>query len=103
MAFHDFTRGVLNGASCLYVDAGARVAVRNCRFRGCETTDLQISQRDRHVYIAVRDGSSAEPVLNRHVGLTQRGRGLLLVAAVAQHWGWLPTNDGKVVWASLRE
>jgi hypothetical protein len=29
------------------------------------------------------------------------GRGLLLVDSFAVDWGWLPTSDGKVVWASL--
>jgi hypothetical protein len=31
-----------------------------------------------------------------------RGRGLLLVEATAHSWGWLPTDNGKVVWASLQ-
>jgi hypothetical protein len=29
------------------------------------------------------------------------GRGLQLVAKMAAHWGWLPSRDGKVVWATL--
>jgi anti-anti-sigma factor len=64
---------------------------------------LRIEKRTRRVHLAVRDGSPDPPVLNRAAGLTERGRGLVLVAAVALHWGWLPTDDGKVVWASLRE
>jgi len=64
---------------------------------------VQITRRTRHVHVAVRDGSTAEPVINRAAGLTERGRGLMLVEAVSAHWGWLPTNDGKVVWASLHE
>lgn len=27
---------------------------------------------------------------------------LLLVSSVADHWGWLPSEGGKVVWAALR-
>ena len=64
---------------------------------------VQVSRRTRHMHVAVRDGSSAEPVINREAGLTQRGRGLLLVDAISAHWGWLPAHDGKVVWASLGE
>jgi anti-anti-sigma regulatory factor len=64
---------------------------------------LQITRRVRQVHVAVRDGSPAEPVINRSAGLSERGRGLMLVEAVSLHWGWLPTDDGKVVWASLRE
>lgn len=30
-----------------------------------------------------------------------RGRGLLLVDAVAAAWGAMPTRTGKVVWATL--
>jgi hypothetical protein len=26
----------------------------------------------------------------------------LLIDATASSWGWLPTENGKVVWASLR-
>jgi hypothetical protein len=29
------------------------------------------------------------------------GRGLLLVEAMATSWGWLPSEGGKVVWATL--
>jgi len=65
---------------------------------------IQVARRARHVEISVRDGSAAEPVIDRSDGrLTERGRGLLLVAAESDDWGWLPTRDGKVVWASLRE
>jgi anti-anti-sigma regulatory factor len=64
---------------------------------------VHIARRTRHVHVAVRDGSPAEPVINREAGLTERGRGLMRVEAIAAHWGWLPTDDGKVVWASLRE
>ncbi|WP_030437334.1 ATP-binding protein [Actinoplanes subtropicus] len=64
---------------------------------------VRITRRTRYVHVAVRDGSTDPPLLNRSAGLTERGRGLLLVDAIARHWGWLPTGDGKVVWASLRE
>jgi anti-sigma regulatory factor (Ser/Thr protein kinase) len=64
---------------------------------------LRLSLRDRFLNIAVWDGSSAEPRRlkdPRPDGLGG-GRGLLLVDAVAHSWGWLPTDDGKVVWAAL--
>jgi anti-anti-sigma regulatory factor/anti-sigma regulatory factor (Ser/Thr protein kinase) len=64
---------------------------------------VQITRRTRHVYVAVRDSSAAEPVINRAGGLAERGRGLMLVDAVAAQWGWLPTEDGKIVWAALHE
>lgn len=56
---------------------------------------LRIAHRDRYLHLAVRDGSPAEPVIGGP------GFGLTMVEAAATHWGWLPTVDGKVVWAVL--
>jgi hypothetical protein len=63
---------------------------------------LRLSLGRSFLFIAVRDGSSAEPVLTDLSKITFRGRGLHIVAATAHSWGWLPAVDGKVVWASLR-
>jgi anti-anti-sigma regulatory factor len=65
---------------------------------------LRLTLRPRYLQIAVRDGAAEEPVLRTPRGdaETSRGRGLLLVDATASSWGWLPTEDGKVVWTSLR-
>jgi anti-sigma regulatory factor (Ser/Thr protein kinase)/anti-anti-sigma regulatory factor len=63
---------------------------------------LRLSLHRGYVTIAVRDGSPAEPV--KVAGISPdaySGRGLILVEASAHSWGWLPTDDGKVVWASL--
>ena len=64
---------------------------------------LQLTLRRRFFHIAVRDGSPAEPPRPALVPAgAKRGRGLLLVDVTASAWGWLPSADGKVVWASLR-
>lgn len=60
---------------------------------------LRLSLRPRFLTIAVQDGASAAPV---PPGPRGPGRGLLLVQESAHSWGWLPTEAGKVVWASLR-
>jgi hypothetical protein len=60
---------------------------------------LRISLRSRFVTIAVKDGSVVEP--RRRPPDSSGGRGLMLVAAMAHSWGWLPVDGGKVVWASL--
>ena len=62
---------------------------------------VTIARPSRHVHIAVRDGVPREPVLGQSPGLAERGRGLMLVENVAAYWGWLPSRDGKVVWAAL--
>jgi hypothetical protein len=63
---------------------------------------LRLSLRRRYLTIAVRDGSLAEPVKAAGTPPDARtGRGLILVEASAYMWGWLPTEGGKVVWASL--
>ena len=64
---------------------------------------LRLSLRRRYLNMAVRDGSSDAPVAPREVPADATGgRGLFLVQATAYTWGWLPTDDGKVVWAALQ-
>ena len=64
---------------------------------------LRLSLRSRYLTMAVRDGSPAEPVPPGDVPAeADGGRGLFLVKATAHSWGWLPTDDGKVVWAALQ-
>ena len=63
---------------------------------------LRLSLRRLYLNIAVHDGSPAEPVkATAPAPDAPAGRGLVLVEASAHSWGWLPTNAGKVVWASL--
>ncbi|GIM90923.1 ATP-binding protein [Paractinoplanes toevensis] len=65
------------------------------------TITLEFRRRPRHVHVIVRDGSPGEPVPRDPGVQAERGRGLMLVNSIAAHWGWLPTRDGKVVWAAL--
>jgi anti-anti-sigma regulatory factor len=65
-------------------------------------TTLRLTVSKRYLHIAVRDGSTAEPVLRRPPGDDPAGgRGLMLVDTLAAHWGSLPIDGGKVVWATL--
>ena len=66
--------------------------------------NLRLTLRHRYLQIAVRDGSAVEPMVRTSQGdaAAARGRGLMLVEATAHSWGWLPTDNGKVVWASLQ-
>jgi len=47
----------------------------------------------------VSDGSSTAPHLRRAGGYDEGGRGLLLVANLAERWGSRPTRTGKTIWA----
>jgi anti-sigma regulatory factor (Ser/Thr protein kinase) len=47
----------------------------------------------------VSDGSSTAPHLRRARVFDEGGRGLLLVAQVAERWGSRQTTAGKTIWA----
>jgi hypothetical protein len=51
--------------------------------------------------VEVHDHSRSFPQLQRPDLRRAGGRGLLLVAAIAQSWGSRPTETGKVVWAQV--
>jgi anti-sigma regulatory factor (Ser/Thr protein kinase) len=62
------------------------------------TLCVELTVADDAVVLAVHDASVAAPVL-RHVDCEAvGGRGLALVDAVADAWGYEPTPDGKRVW-----
>ncbi len=59
------------------------------------------------VLILVWDASPQPPVLMGLMGVTdeaEHGRGLMLVEAVSEQWGWysLDDGDGKFVWATAK-
>ena len=53
------------------------------------------------VLILVWDASQQSPVRIDTSDETENGRGLLLVEAISEQWGWYfcEASDGKVVWA----
>jgi anti-sigma regulatory factor (Ser/Thr protein kinase) len=56
------------------------------------------------VRLEVTDASPLPPARRNNPAagpLTQSGRGLALVAALATSWGWEPVGGGKVVWADV--
>nr|WSY57434.1 ATP-binding protein [Streptomyces sp. NBC_00886] len=70
---------------------------------------LKLTQRPNHLVCAVIDSSDSPPVY-RHTDdpLDEHGRGLLIVDALSEHWGWTwryragSTHPaGKAVWAML--
>ncbi|MEU6146219.1 ATP-binding protein [Streptomyces sp. NPDC047081] len=64
---------------------------------------LRLTLRPSHLLCAVTDQSQSIPTSPHTVDpLQEHGRGLFLVEALAQHWGWTRTTaTGKTVWAML--
>ena len=58
---------------------------------------------DRTLLCEVTDDSSTTPHLRRARTYDEGGRGLLLVAQLARHWGTRHARHGKTVWAELDE
>ncbi|MER6561421.1 SpoIIE family protein phosphatase [Streptomyces sp. NPDC001027] len=55
--------------------------------------------RDASLICEVSDGSSTAPHLRRARVFDEGGRGLLLVAQIAERWGTRQTPTGKTIWA----
>ena len=54
------------------------------------------------IAVEVTDGSDVLPVLERYPSRCESGRGLLLVEALADRWGWAPElRPRKTVWAEV--
>nr|WP_203615790.1 SpoIIE family protein phosphatase [Streptomyces sp. SID13726] len=58
---------------------------------------------DRALLCEVSDAGSTTPHLRRARAFDEGGRGLLLVAQLAAHWGTRHARSGKTVWAELSE
>ena len=71
--------------------------VTNAIRYGGEPIQLRLI-RDRVLTCEVSDASSTSPRLRRARTTDEGGRGLFLVAQLAQHWGTRYTVNGKVIW-----
>lgn len=61
-----------------------------------------VTYRPTYLHLACRDRSHAYPKRGYTDDL-DGGRGLLLIESMAASWGFNPTLDGKVVWATVRD
>jgi anti-sigma regulatory factor (Ser/Thr protein kinase) len=67
-----------------------------------ENLGLRLLRRNGEVICAVLDPSDAAPVLKDAGGVEEAGRGLQMVDALSDVWGWSPVaGRGKAVWAIL--
>jgi len=65
---------------------------------------LWLASDSAQVLILVSDASPEPPVRMDTSDEAENGRGLMLVEAISEQWGWYfrEDNDGKVVWATMR-
>lgn len=76
--------------------------VTNAVRHGREPIVLHLSTRGELVLIAVQDGLTTRLPAPRGLTHTQpSGRGMHLVSAVSQRWGWDRGQNYKVVWAEI--
>jgi len=73
----------------------------NAVLHGRSAFTVLLSSEAGTLCISVRDDSASVPSVKNPTATTISGRGLRLVAAVAQRWGTERDGDGKLVWAEL--
>jgi hypothetical protein len=80
----------------------AAVVVNRDRKASAETLGLRLLRRTGEVICAVLDPSDVAPVLKKPGSVEEAGRGLQMVDALSDVWGWSPlAGRGKAVWAIL--
>ena len=88
----------LAGAACIVITE----MVNNVVAHAHTPMVVLLARRDGALSVAVRDESAIVPKFTGPVAPTSYGgRGLLLIDSVADSWGTLPLDGGKVVWALL--
>jgi hypothetical protein len=69
---------------------------------GIPVPGLRLMRRSGEVMCAVLDPSDDAPVLRTATAADETGRGLRMVDALSDIWGWSPVaGRGKAVWAIL--
>jgi hypothetical protein len=72
------------------------------RRASAENLGLRLLHRTGEVICAVLDPSDVAPVLKKPASVEEAGRGLQMVDALSDVWGWSPlAGRGKAVWAIL--
>ncbi len=69
---------------------------------GSPPIDLRLRHGRDHLVLEVFDAASYLPRRRRPTSEDEHGRGLQLVAVLAEQWGTRPTEGGKAVWCRMR-
>lgn len=73
-------------------------AVHACR----SPISLLVETHRDHIHVGVRDDSPLPALPRARDSAAEGGRGLAIVAALSDHWGQTPSDDGtKWVWADV--
>jgi anti-sigma regulatory factor (Ser/Thr protein kinase) len=101
-----FTRGTLDTwalPTSLARDAILLVSemVTNAIVHGRAPIHLRLRHAREHLLVEVDDTATAVPRKLRPTANDVHGRGLQLVAMMADEWGTRPIHDGKSVWCAL--
>ncbi len=73
----------------------------NATLHALPPVELRVIGDDTELRIEVHDHASYEPRKQRPDAEDEHGRGLQIVAAIADRWGTRPTDAGKTVWCVL--
>ena len=68
---------------------------------GEASIQLELSQSEDWVRVALTDGSSIRPMVRELDHRAPRGRGMQLVEALSQDWGVEDHHGGKTVWFTI--
>jgi anti-sigma regulatory factor (Ser/Thr protein kinase) len=75
--------------------------VSNAVLHACTPVAVCVGWDGSHLQVQVADDSAEAPQQQPKRPAEPGGRGLEIVAAIAQRWGFDPEADGKVVWFEL--
>ena len=73
----------------------------NATLHAIPPVELRVIGDETEIRIEVHDCASYEPRKQRPDAEDEHGRGLQIVAALADRWGTRPTDAGKTVWCVL--
>lgn len=75
----------------------------NCVVHARTPFEVCVTRRDGEITVEVRDASDELPVPRRPRVDEPTGRGLMIVAALSDDWGIVPTEQGgTAVWFTMR-
>jgi anti-sigma regulatory factor (Ser/Thr protein kinase) len=86
------------------IDDSALIAAElatNAVVHGDSDVTVSLSRRTPGVRLVVGDANPRVPSLRSPAELSRGGRGLRIVDAIADRWGYERTSDGKHVWADI--